>query len=174
MKKKPEGPKAEGPKAEGPADPEVQKQIEAVVGKEVTGEAFRRLNFWSAVASYNFTFTDSYTTWMNLIVALPKICNSTPLLDVSGFAATGTDGKRTFRLKDFVCLDDFQYTLAPPINVIATPVSTDPVFLTVEHTFIQDATNIEIKVATWDANGTPAPNIGFDWRCRVVYMPAIL
>ena len=161
------------PEAEVKTKSDVTKQLEAALGEKIAVNPAQRFNLWSAVASYNFTFSDSYTTWVNLILALPKICNSTSLLDVSGFAASGTDGTRVFRLKDFVCLGDSGYSLGPPINVVATPVSTDPVFLTVTHVFINNATDVEIRVSTWDANGVAAPSVAFDWRCRVAYFPVI-
>src|SRR5215510_1244623 len=60
-----------------------------------------------------------------------------------------------------------------PINIVATPRAERPVFLTVTyapaapepqvHPFRPD---VQITVFAWEANGTPAPNVEFDWRCR--------
>src|SRR4051812_43829191 len=96
---------------------DVKKELEAALGEELSLEAVQKINLWSAVGSYSFSFTDSYTAFQNLIVAFPKYCNSTSLLDVSGFAATGSDGTATFRLTRFVCLGS-GYFLGLPINVV--------------------------------------------------------
>ena len=57
-----------------------------------------------------------------------------------------------------------------PINVVATPRVSTPCFITLTHdlTTQGEATDIEITAFTWMTDGTPAPNILFDWRCRVV------
>jgi hypothetical protein len=60
-----------------------------------------------------------------------------------------------------------------PVNVVATPNSSDPFFLTIQHSLIGLA-DVEIKVWTWDANGAAAPGVPFDWRCRVPYHPLTL
>jgi hypothetical protein len=51
--------------------------------------------------------------------------------------------------------------------VLATPFSTKPVFVTVIHSLINNGTDVEIRVFSWDANGNAAPNISFNWRCRL-------
>jgi hypothetical protein len=59
----------------------------------------------------------------------------------------------------------------PPINVVATPHSSTPCFITSQYSFINDQADVEITLSTWDPNGAAAPDIAFDWRCRVVVLP---
>lgn len=156
-----------------PKKPDLKKDLEAALGDKIAVDV-QRLNLWSPVGSFFFA-NDGKTTWQNLIVAFPKQCYDTPLLEASGSARTGSDGKITFRLSYFVCFGSGSgYSLAAPVNVVATPQTPDPVFLTAEHTLVDNATDVEIKVSTWDANGAAAPDIFFDFRCRVVYSVVVL
>ena len=83
-----------------------------------------------------------------------------------------------FLLSEFVCFAQVNI-LAEPINVVATPRASTPSFLTMTHQLVKadGATNyqddVSISVFTWDANGAAAPNVVFDWRCRVVSVPVI-
>ncbi len=152
--------------------PELKKQLEEVLGHELAEGVVQKLNFWSPVASYVRSFDESYTTWRNIIVGIfPKQCVPTATLDASGQAVSGSDGKSVFRLSAFVCLDP-SYSLGAPVNVVATPNSANPFFLTVQHSIVDNATDVEITISTWDANGVAAPQIAFDWRCRVALVPA--
>ena len=137
-------------------------------------DAVARFGLWYPAASYSLAHADndgSRTTWRNQIEALfPKHCYATDLLDVNGSWTTGGDGTATLLLSEFACFD--QINLAPPVNVVATPYSADPFFLTIQHSLV-DSTDVEIKVWTWDANGAAAPEVSFDWRCRVAYTPQV-
>jgi hypothetical protein len=136
-------------------------------------DAVARVSIWYPAASYNFEPTDSYTAWRSHVVAFPpKQCYDSHLLDVTGSWATGSDGKATLLLSEFVCLPR-DLSFAVPVNVVATPNSADPFFLTIQHSLIGLA-DVEIKVWTWDANGAAAPGVPFDWRCRVPYHPLTL
>ncbi len=90
-----------------------------------------------------------------------------PSLDVSGVCSTGSDGKSVFRVMTFVPYE--LETLAEPVHIVATPHGSVPSFLTVEHTLVSngEAGDIEITVYAWDPNGNPAPDVVFDWRCRL-------
>jgi len=146
-----------------PRHPDIEKHLEAILGYKLPANAVERINFVQAVASRTISF--GWTTWKNLIVPRPNQCPDAKLLDVSGLATTGTDGKSRFRLTDFMC-----HTGEPfrePINVVATPLSSAPCFLTVLYTLMNNGADVEIQVSTWDAGGTPAPTVAFDWRCRV-------
>ncbi len=150
-----------------------QKQLETILGHELDAATVQRLSiFWTPIASYvRFDSTEGSVTWQPVIEALPKQCNwPTPLLDVCGYAQTGDDGKIVFRLSQFVCLEG---GYAAPVNVVATPQSSDPHFLTVEHSLVDGATDVEIMVSTWKADGAAAPNVVFDWRCRAVFWEII-
>lgn len=96
----------------------------------------------------------------------PNQCFDARLFDVAGSFRTGDDGKVLFRLAKFIC-PGMGATFIDPVNVVATPVSSTPCFLTLAHSLVNQGTDVEIKVATWGAGGAAAPNVAFDWRCRV-------
>ncbi len=144
--------------------PDIKKQLEAIFGYELGADAVQFINLLQSVASS--TISDGSTTQKNLIVARPNHCYQARLLDVSGFAITGSDGKSLFRLTDFLCpAGDERFF--QPINVVATPLSSTPFFLTIMHSLFNNGADVEIRVFTWDANGAAAPNVSFNWRCRV-------
>ena len=147
-----------------PTRPEIQEDLKAILGEEFSPEAAGRLNLVQAVASSTVS-NDAVTTLRNLVVPRPNRCYGTRLLDVSGFWFTGNDGKRTFRLTDFICHTGERF--GQPINVVATPLSPTACFLTLNHTLVDDGADVEIEVWSWDAAGAAAPGVSFDWRCRV-------
>ena len=153
-----------------PAKSDIKKQLEAVFGHPISEDAVQFIGLFHSVASY--TFSDGFTTQQSFIVPLPNRCYQTRFLDVSGFATTGIDGKSLFRLTSFLCPAGERFL--HPINVVATPFSSTPCFLTVVHSLLNNGDDVEIKVSTWDANGAPAPNVSFNWRCRVELQIIIL
>lgn len=122
------------------------------------------------------TIADNGTiTVQNTIVVRPNLCYGNRLLDVSGVASTGTDGKLGFRLTSFMCHAGDRFGEA--INVVATPLATTPCFVTVRHALVntpQPGSDVEIQASSWDATGAPAPLVSFDWRCRVELLTMLL
>jgi hypothetical protein len=110
--------------------------------------------------------------WKNVLPFPSEYCTTQADIDVSGTSSTLADGKRVFLLTDFVCsqvIERFGFGFVEPINVVATPRAARPVFLTMARSSIPDPQarpNVQITVFAWDANGVPAPNVEFDWRCR--------
>jgi hypothetical protein len=94
-------------------------------------------------------------------------CHVTEVLDVSGFGITGSDGTTQFRLSSVLCLTGIP--LYGPINVLATPISDSPSFVTTRHSLLEGSgpDDVEIKFCSWGPNGAPAPSVAFNWRCRV-------
>jgi hypothetical protein len=85
----------------------------------------------------------------------------------------------TILITSFLCPTEESRSYAEPVNIVATPVSTTPAFLTTNHTLIfvppnTVATNVQIDIFSWDASGAPAPNIVVNWRCRVPTAPFIV
>ena len=148
-----------------------EKNVEAVDDSKLTLTAAERITLLRPVAAS--TISDGSTTLRSLFVGLPNRCVASKLLDVTGIAASGTDGKSRFRLLSFLCPEG-NFHFGFPINVIATPLSTTPRFLTLVHTLVNNGADVEIEVSTWDATGEPAPNVSFDWRCRVELVNIIL
>ena len=154
------------------AKSEAKARLEALAGYDIDEATAQSKSWWMPIGAYSFS--DGLVTWRNIIRFLPKSCNDARLLDVSGVSSTGGDGKRVFRLSEFVCFGTIN-SLAEPINVVATPLANTPGFLTAQHQLIPATVDdVEITIFAWDANGVPAPNVVFDWRCRVVSNVIIL
>jgi hypothetical protein len=145
---------------------DIEKQLEAIFGVE----AVQLIQLIQPVATS--TVSEGLLIEKNLIVATPNKCSPIDgLLDVAGFSRTGSDGKSLFRLTDFLCPVGSELFIQP-INVVATPLSDTPCFLTVVHSLLNNGADVEIKVSTWDASGAAAPNVAFNWRCRVRFQPS--
>jgi len=142
---------------------ETKKQIEAILGEKLDDDAIQSIQLVQSVALS--TNTEGRTTQRHLLIARPNTCFGNHVLDVSGLATTGSNGQSVFRLTSFLC--PAGEVFRQPINVIATPFSSKPFFLTMTHSLVGNGTDVEIKVFAWDANGAAAPNVSFNWRCRV-------
>lgn len=146
-----------------PRKPDANKALEDLLGQKLSPDAAKLINLFQAVASY--TRTPGTTTKRNVLILRPNVCYLADLLDVSGFAITGTDGTSTFWLTNFICHSGERFN--QPINVVATPFSSTPCFVTMTHSLVNNGDDVEIKVASWDPGGAPAPQVAFNWRCRV-------
>jgi hypothetical protein len=144
-----------------------KKQLEEILSQEITEDALKVSPFIRRVASS--TASTGATTQQNVILSheFPNHCNLANLLDVGGFATTGNDGKRQLRLTDFICPAPAGENFRQPINIVATPISSAPCFVTVVGVLVNNGADVEIRVSSWDANGAAAPRITFNWRCRV-------
>ena len=140
-----------------------KKDLEAIAGHELSAEVAARIRFTYAVASK--VSEDCTTTLRDLVVPRPNQCYDARLLDVGGYATTGDDGRTQFRLTEFICHTGERF--GQPINVVATPLSSEPCLLTLRHTLVNNGEDVEIQVWSWDTGGKPAPTVSFDWRCRV-------
>jgi hypothetical protein len=112
--------------------------------------------------------------WKNVLPFPSEYCTFQTDIDVSGTSSTLADGRRVFLLTDFVCsrLIEHGWGFVEPINVIATPRAARPAFLTMAYSTVPQGPqlpvrpDVQITVFAWNANGAPAPNVEFDWRCR--------
>jgi hypothetical protein len=154
-----------------PEKPDIKKALETIVGSKLTDEDLQLFHFFQRVAAWDQTDLpgQGFVTAKHILINL-KTCQPLPLLDVSGFSQTDSSGRVKLRLTDFICLD--RISMEMPINLIATPLSEQPVFLTVLNSLMMNPTNtfgidVNFQVFTWDAKGAAAPNIRFNWRCRV-------
>ena len=149
---------------------DTKKQLEAIMGTKIADDALPLITLFQDVAIS--TNTPSRTTQRNLIANFPNRCTDSRVLDVSGFAQTLNNGQIVFKLSNFLCPAGEIFSL--PINVLATPIASRPFYVTVLHTLINNNTDVEIKVFSWNPNGSPAPNVPFNWRCRVEFPHVIL
>ncbi len=153
--------------------------LEAIAGHEIDASTEQLkeqlIKLVVPVGSYAFTGsgdTVGHITSKNLVIFRPPICTTDRLLDVSGVSTTSAAGNRSFLVGDFICPEEGTLFYDEPINVVATPRSASPFFLTMTYSLVfppnsQFATNLQITVFAWDANGAAAPDVQFDWRCRV-------
>lgn len=153
---------------------ELKKQFEAIAGHEIDISPAQILNLWYPLGA-NST-NDGSATWRSIIFP-GKRCNDVTLLDVDGTNSTGSNGQRTFLLSDMLCWSVFVF--AYPANVVATPRGASPFFVTTTYQTVSGPpgspnTDLQITVYSWQPGGAAAPNVTFDWRCRVVSVPIIV
>jgi hypothetical protein len=137
--------------------------IEGILGEKVEEQALALIQLFQDVAIA--TTSDSTTVQKHLLINRPNRCFGSRAVDVSSFATTSNNGQATFFLKQFLCPANEIFSI--PINVLATPISEKPFFLTVQQELVNNGADIKITVFAWDANGKPAPGVTFNWRCRV-------
>ena len=74
----------------------------------------------------------------------------------------------------------FAAPFAEPVNVVVTPNTTTPCYATMTHVLVPNPNvpgafkDFQITVFTFKPNGTAAPNVSFDWRCRLLSIQTIL
>lgn len=149
------------------------KKVYEALGEFFSPEHLETLALFLKPASYN-RIEQGYTTTSPLYQS--QTCEPQKFLDVNGVAQTGNGGTIRFRLKDYICFDS--YLFDTPINVVATPLASQPVFLTVKHSLVVDPAtdqgiDVEIEVFAWDANGAAAKEVNLNWRCRVPYVDTV-
>ena len=154
---------------------ELKAALEAFAGNKIdaTNEEVEQsiLKLIVPISTYAFTSGGEIVS-RNIVIFVPRSCVQSELLDVSGVAVTGSTGSVTLLLNDFICPNDVGRIYAEPVNIIATPASTTPFYVTATHslvtvppsTFVQ---NVQINIFTWDSKGAPAPNVVVNWRCRL-------
>jgi hypothetical protein len=152
----------------------LQKQVEQITGKDLDLSVEKLRNFIYPAASHDSQ--DGEVTYLGIFLPI-KSCSNWTLLDVAGNSSTADDGKRTFLLTDFVCT---QNLFAAPVNLVATPRSEKPCYTTTTFNPVPSPTwpgfysDVQITVFTWSPNGSPAPNVSVDWRCRLPWPQIIL
>jgi hypothetical protein len=153
---------------------ELRQHLENISGQQIdaSDEQLLQLFFRVSLSSY-----EDGTIMSRSIIFPGKSCTQASalpasFLDVSSSASTDATGQRTFLLTDFICstLNSF----AAPVSLLVTPNTQTPCYATMTHTLVPDPNapgrfnDLQFTVFTWNANGRPAPNISFDWRCRLL------
>jgi hypothetical protein len=154
---------------------EIKEQLEQIVGHKIDASEQQLAKFAYPVGLSSYW--SGSATWKTIFPP-NKICSQQQVIDVSGVLSTLADGKRVFLLSDVVC-PPLRIGYVEPVNVVATPRAERPVFLTMTYlTVVQGGPppripvhhDVQITVFTWEANGAPAANVEFDWRCRAVWI----
>ena len=152
---------------------ELRQHLESISGRQIdaSDEQLLQLFFRVSLSSY-----EDGTILSRSIIFPGKSCaqaNTLPasFLDVSSSASTDATGRRTFLLTDFICSTPNSF--AAPVTLLVTPNTETPCYATMTHTLVPDPNapgfnDLQFTVFTWSVNGQPAPNISFDWRCRLL------
>jgi len=171
---------------------DLKSQLEAIAGHEIDANteqlAESIINLNVAVSSYSYTLPDAlqddvghlipigdgigHVVTKNIIIARPPVCTTPRLLDISVVGSTLASENNVFSINNFLCPTEGALVYNEPVNVVATPISGHPFFLTVTYSLVHTppfpfATNLQVTVFAWDANGAPAPNVPIHFRCRV-------
>jgi hypothetical protein len=156
---------------------DVRDELKDALGKIPEGAIIDRNEIAIQWPIAIYSIEASTTTILNLF--LGKRCVSSKMLDVSGGGLTDANGKATIRLKDVTCLfgppqagENFLVASAP-INVVATPRTQVATHLTVRATLVTADRDAQIEVFGWDAQGQPAGQTPFYWRCTVALQEGV-
>jgi len=154
---------------------ELKKQIEEVVGKEIEADP-DQLAVFAFPAGAAYYEEGSQVLWRRIIFPGSFCVSPVTLLDASGRSLTGSNGTVKFLLSNFICSDINSFS--EPVHLLGTPQVTKACYVTMTHAIVPDPVHqgyndVEITAYAWGPNGKPAPEISFDWRCRVVSNPII-
>lgn len=92
------------------------------------------------------------------------LCYIGDSLDLGGKAQTGTDGKVSWKLSNFIC-GPGPAKLDEPVSFVATARANHPIIITSD--IVKTGGDLEIDVYSWELSGEPAPETRFSWRCWV-------
>jgi hypothetical protein len=159
---------------------DLKKQLEAISGQKIDASPEQLFPLFFRVS---LSSSEDGVVMSRSIIFPGKSCvqaSGLPasLFDVSSRSSTGADGKRVFLLSDFIC--STVNSFAEPVNVVVTPNATTPCYATMNHQLIANPSapgsfsDLQITVFTWNPNGSAAPDVGFDWRCRLLSFQTIL
>ena len=161
---------------------EIKKQVETIVGHEIDPGVESLIKFYYPAGSYTgfgqVLPQSVHACWRRIYPFPAKVC-SVPeggLFEATGASSTLADGRRMFQASDVVCSQGASFGFGEPINVVATPLSESPIFLTMTYSLIQQGPDpsfvpdVQMTAFTWNPDGSPAPNVMFDWRCRAVVL----
>ncbi|MBV8180642.1 MAG: hypothetical protein JO045_17950 [Mycobacterium sp.] len=153
----------------------LQKQLEEIAVKDLDLSSEKVINLGFPVASYDYDDGEVASQFF-ILGRWGKTCSSTRLLDVAGNSSTADDGKVVFLLSQFTC--DTNNNYSAPVDLVATPRSGKPCYTTTTLTLIGPSdpgffNDVQITLFTWMPNGSPAPNISVDWRCRLPVIAVI-
>jgi hypothetical protein len=154
---------------------ELRRRLGDLAGEDLELTDQQILNFFFPVAMT--TYTDGSVTFRHLVIPR-KFCQTATLLDASSQNGTGGSGSVTFLLSSILCSTGNNFT--GPVNLEATPVTRSPIYVTSRYALVPNPgapgsfNDLQITLMTWAANGSPAPDVAVDWRCRLVSVPVIL
>jgi len=152
---------------------ELKKQLEEVTGREIDASPEQLAIFAFPVGSAFYAAADesAEVLWRRIIFPGKFCVTPVRLLEASGRSTTGSDGKSVFLLSEFICSGANEFS--EPVYLLATPHVATACYMTMTHEIIPrdppspPFNDVRITAYSWAPNGIAAPNISFDWRCRV-------
>lgn len=138
-----------------------KNNIEAILPANLSNEAIQAGIFTYVVAVS--TRTGGAATHRYVAAALPNYCTRNLMLDASGLNTTDNNGRSTFELSGCICYNGETFSYP---NLIATAYGKKPFFMTVAATLINNGKDVKLEFFSWNADGNPAPEVQFYWRCR--------
>jgi hypothetical protein len=160
---------------------EIKKQLETITGEKIEASPEQLIQLFFRVSLSSF---EDGVVMSRLIIQPGKFCTGTSafqpaatLLDVNSRSVTGADGKVVFLLTQFIC--GTVNSFSEPVSLVVTPNAATPCYATMTHKLIPTPgapgsfNDLQVTVFTWGANGAPTPNVGFDWRCRLLSLGII-
>lgn len=84
-------------------------------------------------------------------------------LDVGGRDSTGSNGRTTWRLSDFICLAG-RPRFSEPKSFVATAEASAAAIVMTTRT-VSAGSDLVIDVFSWNIDGSPAPSVRFSFRC---------
>lgn len=153
---------------------QLKRQLEELAGRELDLTDVQVINLITAIGAR--TDSDGSVTYQHVILPR-KFCRDARLMDVTGQVVTAGNGAVTFLLSSFICVTPL--SVLPPVNLVATPFSPRPVYVTTEYKLVPNPAvpaafaDLEITLMAWSPGGSPAPEVVIDWRCRLVKVDLI-
>ena len=154
---------------------QLKRRLWELTGGELDLTDVQVINLITAIGAR--TDSDGSVTFRRIIFP-GKFCGDARLMDVTGQAVTAGNGAVTFLLSSFICAT--RLSVLPPVNLVATPFSTRPAYVTTQYKLVPDPAvpgafvDLEITLLAWSPGGSPAPEVVIDWRCRLVEVDIIL
>jgi hypothetical protein len=147
---------------------QLKRQLGELTGGELDLTDVQVINLITAIGAR--TDSDGSVTYRHVLLPA-KFCRGVRLMDVTGQAVTAGNGAVTFLVSSFICVT--QFSVLPPMNLVATPFSTQPIYATTQYKLVPNPaipgefTDLEITLMAWSPDGSPAPEVVIDWRCRL-------
>lgn len=139
---------------------------------EIEAEEMIKL-FPPRVKTSAFNFLDNGTLILrdDSPVVLDPQCFRNNGIDLSGGSFTGSNGRMTWRLLNFVCPETVAerggFPINFPMSFVATPLTDKPCYITVKFIPSTVPNDVVFEVFSWNRNGQPAPKTPFEWRVRI-------
>jgi len=93
-------------------------------------------------------------------------CSVANFMDIFGSHTTGSTGKSSFRLTNYLCKDK-DILFVEPVFIVATARNGSATFVTATATIIDDGEDVEISLEGLSADGSASKNKNLNWSCRV-------